>query len=141
MKKASSSSSPSRRMQPSPRRLKSPKQNAPPTIEREIMAETPPIQDNFQQAPPAVEAVQPSSGQGMAIAALVLSILSFCFFCIGPLLGIPAIVLGLIVLARKIPGKGKALAGLATGSVSIILFIIYATTVQNHHEPSFAKPI
>jgi hypothetical protein len=60
----------------------------------------------------------------MAIASLVLGLLSFClsFFT-----GIPAIILGLLSLraikrsGRRVSGKGMAIAGIATGSIGVLL--------------------
>jgi hypothetical protein len=53
----------------------------------------------------------PSAGNGMAVAALILGLLSFCT---GPLTGIPAGICGLVALG-KTTGRGLAIAGLVLG--------------------------
>lgn len=65
----------------------------------------------------------------MATAALVLGIVGICLFWtfgFGMLLGILAVVFGLIGLsnARKVPGRpsaGRAIAGIATGAVALVV--------------------
>lgn len=83
-----------------------------------------------QPAQPA-PAQPASSGQGMAIAALALGIvallLSFLPWGIGfvaMLLGVPALILGIIVLAKKKPGKGKALTGLILGAAAAVVAVV-----------------
>lgn len=56
---------------------------------------------------------------GMCIASLVLGVLSVLGLAV--LTGIPAIVTGIVVLGRKRPGKGMAIAGLVTGSVGTVV--------------------
>ena len=57
----------------------------------------------------------------LAVASLVLGILSLAGA--GPLTGIPAIVTG--IMALKSPsGRGMAIAGIITGSVSILLALL-----------------
>ena len=69
--------------------------------------------------------------QGMAIASLVLGIISVITFGLGFLTGIPAIVLGHLARsrARKSPhlytGKGKAAAGLVMGYWSIAALLLF----------------
>lgn len=72
---------------------------------------------------------------GFAIASLVCGILSLLCCCLdlfSPILAIAAIVLGVITLCFKYDGKGMAIAGIATGGVAlvfriIILIIVFAT--------------
>lgn len=72
-------------------------------------------------------------GSGMAITALVLSILSW--LCLGPLVGIPAVILGIIVLVRasKTPpqagGKGMAIAAVTVGGVGTFLSAIFMIAI------------
>ena len=84
------------------------------------MTEIPPI----HETPPALGQVQAvetvAPGKGMAITAMILGIVSIVF-CLGPLAGIPAIVLSIIVLAKNKAGKGMAIAGLTTGGLGLIL--------------------
>ncbi len=61
--------------------------------------------------------VQPEANN-LAIASLVLGILSI--FGMGPLTGIPAIITGFMALKNP-AGKGMAIAGIVTGSLSIVL--------------------
>ncbi len=65
---------------------------------------------------------------GMAIAALVLGILSLVTFWLcglGAVLGLVAIVLGAVALskANKTPardGRGQAIAGIVTGAIAVV---------------------
>jgi len=70
------------------------------------MTETP--QDTYQRAPEA-----PKQGSGLAIAAFALGLCTF-IPCIGLLTGLLAIILGIVVLATRRPGKGYAIAAVAT---------------------------
>jgi len=66
----------------------------------------------------------PVAGQsnGMAVAALVCGIISF--FCLGLLLGIPAVVLGFLGLNKSKElggtGKGQAIAGIVLGGLATL---------------------
>lgn len=74
---------------------------------------------------PAQRGVQRS---GMAIAALCLGIGSLV--CFGPLLGIPALILGIIALSAigksdgQLTGKGFAISGICLGVVGSAIFIL-----------------
>jgi hypothetical protein len=67
---------------------------------------------------------------GLAITSFVLGIVSVVLFCIGPLLGIPAIICGHIAhgRARRAPaqhgGAGFAIAGFVLGYVSLALCLL-----------------
>ena len=83
----------------------------------------------------AVAPVQPapSGSKGLAIASLVLGILGFLtgFIGIGILLGLVAVVLGVIVLVKHHAGKGMAIAGLITGGLAVVfggLFFLISLT-------------
>ena len=75
--------------------------------------------------PPVVE--QPKDKSGLAIASLVLGILSLCAwiipFCGGPF-ALAGIILG--VLGMKSKQKGMAIAGIVMSAIGIILTIINA---------------
>jgi hypothetical protein len=68
----------------------------------------------------------------LAVWSLVLGIAGFfaCWICCGPLLSIPAVILGHVSLGNckrnpQLEGKGMAIAGLVTGYVAIALFLFY----------------
>ncbi|MBN2190657.1 MAG: DUF4190 domain-containing protein [Candidatus Aureabacteria bacterium] len=69
----------------------------------------------------------------LAIISMVLSIIGFVGFCIclGPLLGIPAVICGHIALSKikssggKLSGRGMAIAGLIIGYLTILLTVIW----------------
>lgn len=71
----------------------------------------------------------PNAGQskGLAIASMVLGIISVVLFCI-PYIGIPcgviALILGGVSLATKKGGKGMAIAGLVCGIIGIAVYVI-----------------
>lgn len=75
---------------------------------------------------PASAQLQPC---GLATWSLVLGILAvvLCIVCIGPLLGIPAVICGHVALSRikrsngTMKGHGPAIGGLVTGYISIAL--------------------
>ena len=89
----------------------------------------------WQPPPPPFQGRQPQS-QGLATAAMVVGILGlFLGFCMGPIPGIAALILGLVALSqiKKAPdkngGKVPAIVGVVTGSLSIVfygLFILLA---------------
>lgn len=74
----------------------------------------------FSPAPPTAPipvAPQDSGGTGLAVAALICGIVGFCV----PLLGIVAIILGVVYLARPQPsGRGLAIAGIVTGVLGLL---------------------
>lgn len=68
---------------------------------------------------------QPQESKGLSIAALsvgILSLLTSCCGCVGLLVSIVAIVLGII--GRPKGGKGMATAGIICGAIGLILCVI-----------------
>jgi hypothetical protein len=59
----------------------------------------------------------------LAITSMVLGVVSLT----GPgfILGIPAIILAIIALAKKQGGKGLSITGLVTGSISTLASILF----------------
>lgn len=83
-----------------------------------------------QQAPPSTEGTH-----GLAVASLVLGILSY--FCLGPLLSIPAIITGHMALSKikhaadSKSGKGIAIAGLILGYGNIVVvFLLFVSLLS-----------
>lgn len=73
---------------------------------------------------PASQAEQ-TEGQGLAISSLVLGILAIlaCFvWHISIVLGILAIIFGAVSVKKR--GRGKAIAGIVTGSIGIVLSLL-----------------
>lgn len=63
---------------------------------------------------------------GFAIASMICGIFSLlccCFTLFSAVLAIAAVVLGIITLCFKYDGKGMAIAGIATGGVGIVIVI------------------
>lgn len=68
---------------------------------------------------------------GMATTSLVLGILSIpCVFaCVGPLVGLVAVILGIVAIARSaaqpnvVGGRGRAVGGIVTGVVGLLLIV------------------
>ena len=78
--------------------------------------------------------MQTSGGQGLAIASLVLGICSLTLVCCGGfLIGIPAVICGVIAIKQanrgEATGKGMAIAGVTTGGISLALFVSYLILV------------
>ncbi len=79
---------------------------------------------------------QPAQTSGKATTSLVLGIASLVLFCIGFVLGIPAIIVGM--RARKeirtsggrVGGDGLALGGIITGAIGTLLWLaVYAFVI------------
>ncbi len=69
---------------------------------------------------------QEQGGQGMAIAGMVLGIISLVCCCSGYfalVIGIVGFVLSLVVLVQKKPGKGMAIAGIICASIAVITIL------------------
>lgn len=86
-------------------------------------APRPPVAPMAPAAPPYAQATQAQSTNGLAIAALILSILGFFMLpIIGPILGI---IFGVLALGQikqgKGTGRGMALTGLWLGVASLVL--------------------
>ena len=65
-------------------------------------------------------------GQGMAIAGMILGIISLVCCCSGYIalvIGIVGFVLSLVVLPQKKPGKGMAIAGIVCSAVAVISIV------------------
>ncbi len=65
-------------------------------------------------------------GQGMAIAGMILGIISLVCCCSGYIalvIGIVGFVLSLVVLLQKKPGKGMAIAGIVCSAVAVISIV------------------
>lgn len=58
----------------------------------------------------------------LAIASMVCGVLSLSGF--GILLGIPALILGIIALKQRRSGRGLSIAGIVTGSISTLISLI-----------------
>lgn len=89
---------------------------------------------------PASEQKAPQGGRGLAIASLVLGIVSSVFFC-AYVISIPAaltgLVLGIISLAKHREGKGMAIAGLilsAIGLLCAVMLVVYVVTILQSEE-------
>jgi len=108
-----------------------------------------PAPGGFTPAAPYGGAPQ-SGSNGLAVAALVVGIISlvgvFCFGFLGLLLGVIAVVLGVLGLkkANGLPGqpqRGLAIAGIVTGSLGVVASIafilivfVFASTVETEFE-------
>jgi len=83
----------------------------------------------------------PQPAGGKAVAALVLGLCGLVPV-IGVLAAVPAIVLGLIVLVRKLPGRGFGIAGLSVAVGSLLTVqagtALYAIMMYNMYTKVFA---
>lgn len=90
----------------------------------------PPMTPNYQNIPP-----QPVTGGGLALASLILGIVGVCLSLflgcipiigpgIGSLLGILAVVLGLIAMSQSGPtSSGRGKAGLILGVIALFIAV------------------
>lgn len=92
---------------------------------------------------PAMPAERPDQGGiGLEVTSLVLGILGFCI----PLVGLVAIILGVIALARgRTRGKGLAIGGIVTGalgmlmSVALVIGMLLPALASARHNARMAK--
>ncbi|MER6771363.1 DUF4190 domain-containing protein [Streptomyces bacillaris] len=91
---------------------------------------------------------QPSNGLGTAALVLgIISVVGFCMYGVNIVLGILALIFGIIGLGRAKRGeatnRGMAIAGIITGSVGIVLgsvilgFIVWAVANGEDFEDSY----
>lgn len=72
---------------------------------------------------PKHQAAHKQSNSSLALVSMILGIASIVTFT-GLLLGIPAIVLGIMALKRKVGDNGMSIAGIITGVISTLLSIV-----------------
>lgn len=84
------------------------------------------VQNDTPQSPTS-QSAPASSGSGLAVASLILGILSLTGF--GLLLGIPAIITGIMALRRSTADRGLSWAGIITGTISTVLSILFLLLV------------
>jgi membrane-bound ClpP family serine protease len=73
--------------------------------------------------PPQPPAVMPSKGNGLAIASLILGIISFSGFFL--LTGIPAIITGIIALKQNQTERAMSIAGIILGGLATLLSLLF----------------
>ncbi len=74
---------------------------------------------------------------GLATGALVLGIISIptTCICVGPLLGLLAVILGLVAVTRagsepeRYGGRGRAVGGIVTGGLSVVTVVAFLAVV------------
>jgi len=104
------------------------------------MAEIRPVQPAAPARPPA-----PPPNAGIAIASMILGIVSYCLCCAGILLSLPAIICGHIGLSRikksggTLGGRGFAIAGLALGYSNLVVSLVMAIFYTAITIPAFVK--
>lgn len=79
-------------------------------------------QQNYYGNEPATE-----TPSGMAIAGMVLGILSMlccCIWYVSAILAILALVFSIITVAKNKPGKGMAIAGIVCGAIGLVMAIV-----------------
>ena len=91
---------------------------------------------NTQQNLAQMHSQSTESASGFAIAGMVCGILSIvccCAWYISGILGILGLVFSIMVLVKKMPGRGLAIAGVICASVGIILavaLLVFALSVD-----------
>jgi hypothetical protein len=70
----------------------------------------------------------PNFNNGLAVAAGYLGL--FSLLCLGPLLGIPALICGILALRRpELGGKFRAWFGIVTGGLTILATIVLLVAI------------
>ena len=78
--------------------------------------------------------VPQKQSKGLAIASMVLGIVSlvlFCFAYISIPAGIVGVILGGVSLATKKAGKGMAIAGVVCSIIGIALYVIFVVILAS----------
>jgi hypothetical protein len=94
------------------------------------MSTLPPTWPTTPQPEDASPFLQPQD-TALATTSLVLGIIAIpaVCICVGPLLGLVAVILGIVALVRvsnqpeRFGGKGRAIGGIVTGSIGIMLIV------------------
>ena len=89
-----------------------------------------PVRPAWQPPPPPAPFPRNQPSQGLAVASMVLGILSLFvgMFCLGPVPGLVSLILGLVALSQiksapdRNGGKPFAIVGIVTGSLSMLIF-------------------
>lgn len=92
----------------------------------EIAKEEPVKVEEVKKEEPKTEAKQPEKDRkGLAIAAMVLGIVSLVLFCVW-YISVPCAILAVVfgILSLKSSKKGMAIAGISTGAVGFVLMLI-----------------
>jgi amino acid transporter len=79
--------------------------------------------EHSTQSVPAPAQAPAEEGNGLAIASLVLGILSLTGFFI--FTGVPAIITGIISLRKKQKERGMSIAGIIMGSIGTLLSFFF----------------
>ncbi|MFI5459742.1 MAG: DUF1559 domain-containing protein [Isosphaerales bacterium] len=96
---------------------------------------------------------RPSRTSGKAIASLILGLCSFVACCVGvPVtilvagcIGVPAIILGMLGLSdinnpkKRVMGKGMAMTGTVLGTLTTIVLVLFALTIESREPPRRAQ--
>ena len=84
----------------------------------------PPMQPPMAPVPPP----GPQGGKGLAVASMVLGIISlvcFCWWYISVVAAIIGLILGIVSLRGQKPGRGMAIAGIVTSAIGLVLMVIF----------------
>lgn len=75
-----------------------------------------------------MENTSPKPTNGMAIASMVLGILSILTTCVGIILGIIGLILGIVALNQikqsGQSGRGMAIAGIICSSAGLVIYLL-----------------
>lgn len=65
-------------------------------------------------------------GQGLAITSMILGIIGLILAClvVGIVPCLIGLIMGIVVLAQRRPGKGMAIAGIVTSTIGLLIFIV-----------------
>lgn len=84
--------------------------------------------NGMNQQPAYVQPAAPQGSKGLGIASMVLGIVSLVLCCFVPwvplILGLVGLILGGVAIAKKMPGKGMAIAGLVCSIITVVLYVI-----------------
>ena len=89
--------------------------------------QAPDMQGSNIQQPVYMESQSTQTGMGLAIAGMVLGILSIVCCCFSPfnvIFAIIGLILSIVSLIQKKPGKGMAIAGIICSAVAIVFLVV-----------------
>ncbi|HEY3398794.1 MAG TPA: DUF1559 domain-containing protein [Armatimonadota bacterium] len=115
----------------------------PPLVAPEPTMEQPPPVPVGAAGTPHLEAhpvTASAPASGLAVAALVLGIVSLVIFPLAPLTAPLAVILGVVALSRRESGRGMALAGAIIGVVMVLALVLVVLSFAYFRSEVKANP-
>ncbi len=119
---------------------------APGDVDIDLLPSTPPPPPELAPRPPVPPPTcaptpnyRPEGSSGLAVAAMILGIVSFPLGPVGLITGPLAIILGSVSLSRRQPGGPMAIVGVVLGCVAFLVSLVVGPIVAAILFPVFAR--